>query len=121
MSDFLKYLFELVEDASAPLPGVSHKRMFGCEAFFAEGTIYALIWKDDRIGLKLPDEASHAALAAMPGTTPWAPGGKRMGKWLLVPEGFHDDRAELAAWVRRAHAQALTAGPKPTKKQAVKS
>jgi hypothetical protein len=52
---------------------------------------------------------------ALPGSAPWQAGDKVMGKWVLVPESFHDDPAALAAWVRRAHAMALATPPKAKK------
>jgi len=120
VSDLKAYLLELLEGAAAPLPGVQRKRMFGCEALFAEGTIFALIWKEDRIGLKFPDPAVAAEAMALPGSAPWRAGDKVMGNWVLVPEAFHDDPAQLATWVRRAHAMALAAPPKARKKSATK-
>jgi TfoX/Sxy family transcriptional regulator of competence genes len=115
MSDLNTYLLGLVEDAAAPLPEVKRKRMFGCDTLFARDTIFALIWKEDRIGLKFPDPAAYAEAMALPGSAPWQAGDKVMGKWVLVPESFHDDPAALAAWVRRAHAMALATPPKAKK------
>jgi TfoX/Sxy family transcriptional regulator of competence genes len=116
VSDFKTHLLGLLEDAALPLPGVRRKKMFGCEALFAEDRIFALIWKEDRIGLKFPDPAVAAEALALPGAAPWRAGDKVMGGWALVPEAFHDDPAALAAWVQRAHALALSAPPKPKKK-----
>jgi TfoX/Sxy family transcriptional regulator of competence genes len=115
VSDLKTYLLGLLEDAAMPLPGVTRKKMFGCEALFAEGTIFALIWKEDRIGLKFPDPAAEAEARALPGSDPWQAGDKVMGRWVLVPEAFHDDPVTLARWVQRAHALALVAPKKPKK------
>lgn len=115
MSDLKTFLLGLLEEAALPLPGVTRKKMFGCEALFAEGTIFALIWKEGRIGLKLPDPALATEAMALPGSEPWRAGGKVMGGWVLVPEAFHDDPAALARWVQRAHGLALAA-PKKAKK-----
>ena len=96
----------LLETASESLPGVFRRMMFGCESLFVDGHIYALVWKEGRIGLKLTDPKDYDTLRAMPGATPWSPGGRMiMRSWLLVPESFHDDPATLKDWVRRAHAQ----------------
>ncbi len=97
--------------------------MFGCEALFANANIYALVWKDGRIGLKIPDEKLNAQLMSLPGSDPWSPGGKMsMRRWILVPESFHDDLDALAPWVKRAHALALEAEPakKPASKKSVR-
>jgi TfoX/Sxy family transcriptional regulator of competence genes len=81
--------------------------MFGCDGWFANGEIYALVWKDGRVGVRLPDETMFAALLARPGADRWTPGGKMtMRYWVLVPRSFHDDVDELRAWMVRAHAAA---------------
>ncbi|MDB5096573.1 MAG: hypothetical protein JWM80_994 [Cyanobacteria bacterium RYN_339] len=116
MSDLDTFLLGLVEDAAMPLPGVRRKRMFGCDTLFAEDTIFALIWKEGRIGLKFPDPAVAAEAMALPGSAPWKAGEKVMGGWVMVPESFHDDPETLARWVQRSHALALAAPPKPKKK-----
>jgi TfoX/Sxy family transcriptional regulator of competence genes len=115
MNDMSKFLFGLLEEAAAPLPGVSHKRMFGCDALFAEGNIFGMIWKEDRIGLKFRDQTHHDELMNLFGSAPWKVGEKVMGGWVLVPEDFHDNPGVLSQWVRQAHALALAAGPKAPK------
>ena len=46
-----------LDQAAVGLKKVAWRRMFGCDAVFADGTIFGLIWKEGRIGLKLPDAA----------------------------------------------------------------
>lgn len=112
-STLLVHLKGLLDTAAEPLAGVTWRRMFGCDAAFARDQIFGLIWKDGRIGLKLPE--ASAELLEMPGASPWAPGGTAMRHWVLVPEELHDDEEELARWVARAHSLALLAPPKPSK------
>ena len=99
--------------------------MFGCDAFFASGEIYGLIWKTGRIGLKFTDSGAFDELMARPGSEPWKAGPKVMSHWVLVPEEFHDAPDELAKWVRRAHSLAMSAGsmskPSPRKPVAKKT
>lgn len=45
----LDHLLELLEEGSSKLPGVTRRKMFGCEALFANANIYALVWKEGRI------------------------------------------------------------------------
>lgn len=97
------HLLELLEEGSQGLPGVSKRRMFGCDALFADGTVYGLVWKTGRIGLKLPEPAAFDELMAMPGSEPWMAGTKTISGWVLVPETFHDDPSQLRTWVERAH------------------
>ena len=113
----LAYLTDAVEDATCDLPGVERRKMFGCDAWFAGGSIFALVWKHGRIGLKLPEPGARAELAGLPGAAPWTAGTKTMSGWVLVPEGFHDDADALRAWTLRAHEAALAA---PARKAAPK-
>ena len=116
MAALKSYLTELIESCSRDLAQVTQRRMFGSNAFFTNGKIFALEW-DDRIGVKLAEPAEYAALLALPGAQRWSPNGKApMSKWLLVPESFHDDEDALAEWVRKAH-QGMSAATVPVKKK----
>mgnify|MGYP001172760631 CR=1 FL=1 len=82
-------------------------RMFGCDAFFAGEKIFAVIWTDGRLALKLTEPALHAELLGQPGAEPWRPYGSGMGNWVLAPEALAADTAALRLWLERAHAPAL--------------
>lgn len=113
MSTELAFLKERLEHATAGLRSVTTKRMFGCDAFFRDGNMFALVWKHGRIGVKLPNAASHASLSAVAGVEPWSPGGKMvMGSWLLVPDAWNDDENALQPWVRVAYGEATGEGKK---------
>jgi TfoX/Sxy family transcriptional regulator of competence genes len=101
--------FALLLDAVSGLRSVTDFRMFGCRCLRADGKIFALVWKEGRIALKLP--VSAAALVREPGARPWTIGRKKMGAWVLVPESFHDDADALASWARRAHDEVLASAP----------
>ncbi len=116
-SSILTYLRDLIEEASDGLPGVTRRRMFGSDAFFARDNIYAVISSVGRIALKIPDETLYRELLAMPGAEPWSPVGKPMAHWVLVPEDFHDDGELLSEWTRRAHGFAAAAPPKAAGKK----
>jgi TfoX/Sxy family transcriptional regulator of competence genes len=96
-----------LEEASVGLADVTVRKMFGCDAFLASGKIFAVVWRDGRIGLKLPDAQANA-MRALPGAAPWKVGDMVMRQWALVPETFHDDSEALVGWVEQAHAAALT-------------
>lgn len=100
-------LRELFEESTEDLSNVTIKRMFGCDAFFADENIFGLIWKTGRIGLKLTDDEPLCELTKMPGSEPWTAGNRTMAHWVLVPPQFHDDRKSLVKWVKKAHALAL--------------
>ncbi len=99
-------LFALLTDAVEGLRGVSDFKMFGCRCLRVDEKIFALIWKEGRIALKLPGSARE--LLELSGARPWTIGAKKMGAWVLVPESFHDDPAALASWSRRAHDEVMT-------------
>jgi len=109
-------LMGLLLDAVDRLPRGEKKRMFGFEALWADGRIFALAWKG-RIALKLPE------LVKLPGSRPFAVElGKQAAagaRWIEVPESFHDDPHELRRWVQRAYDLALKQ-PRPVRKRRVK-
>jgi len=108
-SSLLEHLRDTLHEACSALPGVTPKKMFGCDTVFAEGAIFGLIWKTGRIGLKVPEPSQYRELLAMPGSEAWGPDGRPMSHWVLVPESFHDDTDELLKWTRLAHGHALLA------------
>lgn len=113
----LDALYDVLEEAAGPLPAVTKRRMFGCDALFADGNIFALIWKAGRVGVRLPDPVAFEAALARPGAGAWSVGDgmKPMAHWVLLPEGDHDDPATLARWVGTAHGMAMALGPKAEK------
>jgi TfoX/Sxy family transcriptional regulator of competence genes len=110
MRTLLLELRSRLDDATAGLTSVTVRRMFGCDAFLADGAIFAMVWREGRIGLRLPDELLPE-LRALPGADPWRPRDMVVRQWVLVPESFHDDSDGLVPWVRKAHAAALDRGP----------
>jgi len=110
MRTLLLELRSHLEDLTAGLRGVDVRRMFGCDAFLANGAIFAMVWREGRIGLRLPDDALPE-LRAIPGADPWRHRDMVVRQWVLVPESFHDDPDGLAPWVHKAHAAAMDRGP----------
>jgi TfoX/Sxy family transcriptional regulator of competence genes len=108
MLDFLK---ELLDDATSSLPDVSPRRAFGSWGYYVDGRIFALAYaREDRLGVKLPDSAAHAAARSLPGSSEWAPHGSPMSGWVLLPAEMLDDREAVQAWVARAF-QLVRAAP----------
>jgi TfoX/Sxy family transcriptional regulator of competence genes len=110
MRTLLLELRSRLDDLTTHLPQVTVRRMFGCDAFLAGGAIFAMVWREGRIGLRLPDDLLPE-LRALPGADPWRHRDMVVRQWVLVPESFHDDTDGLAPWVRKAHAAALDRGP----------
>ena len=113
MRTLLLELRSRLDDLTTDLPQVTVRRMFGCDAFLAGGAIFAMVWREGRIGLRLPDDLLPE-LRALPGADPWRHRDMVVRQWVLVPESFHDDSDGLAPWVRKAHAAALDRGPTKT-------
>ena len=120
MKTSLSGLLARLEETARDLPGVSHKRMFGCDALFASGSIFALVWKLGRIGVRLPVPELYSALMDRKGSAPWKAGDMTMAHWVLVPEGFHDQPRVLGEWVKWAHGLALGARTSAAKKAKAK-
>jgi TfoX/Sxy family transcriptional regulator of competence genes len=112
-NESLEELGAALDRAAAGLMGVTKKRMFGCDGLFANGNVFGLVWKEGRIGVRLPNEIAYAEAMKMPGSSPWQAGTMTMSHWVLVPEVFHADASRLGAWVRRAHALAYSAPKRP--------
>ena len=74
----------------------------------------ALVSRDARIVVKLPDRQAQDALLALAGAECWSIGKKApMRAWIQLPESMHDDLEALEAWLRRAVAGAATRERRP--------
>lgn len=118
--EVLVELEKKINAAADGLKNVVEKRMFGCHALFAKDAVFGLVWKEGRIGVRLPDEAAFGELMALKGAAPWKAGAMTMSHWVLVPPAMHDDGRSLAKWVTKAHGIAASspkAGPARAKKK----
>ena len=93
----------LLNTVASDLPKVSGKKMFGCHALWTKEQIFGLVWKEGRIGVRLPDEGAYSSLMGAKGSAPWKAGPMTMAHWVLVPEGMHAKGKELKKWVEKAH------------------
>lgn len=118
MSTLNAHLKELVAELSAELPEVTEKRMFGCDAFFANSNIYSIIW-DGRVLLRFPVEARFKAAQALEGSGLFDPmgTGKTMRAWVAMPEEMSDDADALQPWLEEAHRLAMSQPPKKKAKK----
>jgi len=114
-------LLATLRAAAERLPDVGEKKMFGCEALFVNGAIFALVWKAGRIGVKLPEPKRFDALAALKGAEPWRAGPMAMAHWLLVPPSIDADANKLAPWLKEAHAMAAAGLGETRRKPAKKA
>ena len=102
----LSRLKAVFDGALAGLAGVEAKRLFGCDGYFVGGNIFALVWKEGRLGLRFESNADLAEAHGLAGSAVWEIGAKRMQQWVLLPMAMHGQPAKLRAWGRRAWEQA---------------
>jgi len=111
----LQHLKDTIAVIAEPMPGVTTKRMFGCDVWLVNGNLFVLLMGYGRVVLRLP--ATSDELLAIDGAGPWVYGKKSPTHWIMVPEDFHDDVTLLRAWVRRAYAEVLANPPKTAAKK----
>ncbi len=118
MSSLDEHLIDLLSTASAELPEVTTRRLFGCRAFFANGNIYSLVW-DTRLCVRLSEPELMQQALALEGAGSWSPtgDGRGMGHWVMLPETLHDDLDGLTPWVEKAHRLAMLRPPKKAKRK----
>lgn len=104
----LMALRKSIQEASEDFQDITERRMFGCDAFFTAGQIYGLIWKEGRIGLRLPDPNLFAEAMSLEGSITWVAGNRTMSKWVLLPECIEKQNAEFRKWVKQAYLLART-------------
>lgn len=105
-SDELTRLKAVWDGALAGLENVHPKRLFGCDAWFASGNIFALVWKEGRLGLRLSDPELYAEAMGLPGAEAWVIDVGPVKHWVLLPQEWHDQAPKLRVWGRKAHALA---------------
>jgi TfoX/Sxy family transcriptional regulator of competence genes len=108
----------LIPDAA----GVEVRAMFGNLGAFVNGNMFAGLF-GPAIGIKLLDEDSRDAFAALDGVGPFGPPERPLGGYLSLPPAWaaHPDLA--APWVERALEEvaalpAKAARPRPTRRPA---
>jgi TfoX/Sxy family transcriptional regulator of competence genes len=102
----------VLNGVASGLAKVTSKKMFGCHALFANGNVFALVWKHGQIGVKLTDEGDYENLLSEKGTDPWKAGPMKMAHWVLVSETIQSNPKTLTSWVHLTHKQAISAPPK---------
>lgn len=111
--------YEVVQAAIRAMPEVTTKRMFGAEAFFTHGRMFAFLF-DDTIVLKLP-EAERQAVLDTRAARPFLTGAQApFGRW--VEASVHGSHAASRAIGLAASAHALAQSPVeegPRKRRAV--
>lgn len=97
------YLREQVQEAVAGLARVGRKKMLVSVGWTVNDRTFALVSRQGRIVVRLPDANVEEALLALDGAEPWRFGKRAPPRgWLLLPEAMHDDAEALKVWLRRA-------------------
>jgi Regulator of competence-specific genes len=81
-------------------PAVVVKPMFGNLGAFVNGNMFAGLF-GSVVGVRLSDD-DRAALEAIDGSGPFGPSERPMGGYLGLPDAWHAEPVEAAAWVRKA-------------------
>lgn len=97
--------YEVVEAAIQAMPSVSTKRMFGAEAFFTSGRMFAFLF-EDAIVLKLPESDRQDALDTRQ-VRPFLTGERApFGRWVEAPFKGSESASRAIRLAAAAHALA---------------
>jgi hypothetical protein len=87
-------------------PDVDEGRLFSAHGLRTNGKIFAMLTRDDRVTLKLPEERCAELVAAGRGV-PFRAGGRQMREWVSLIDPDERDAIELAeqalAYLRMLH------------------
>ena len=87
--------------------GVTEKRMFGGLTWLVHGHMAVVALNGGGLMVRV-DRADHEAMLAEPGTATMMMRGRPLRGWITVAEHACATRSDLATWVRRGLAYALT-------------
>jgi TfoX/Sxy family transcriptional regulator of competence genes len=116
-SERMVYLFQSVAPGG---PEAVERKMFGQPAATVHGHMFMGLF-GDLFQVRLSDADGKQVLAA--GATPFAPMGRTMAGYYVLPESILADREQLLSWIERAYANAAAfpaKEPKPRKAPARK-
>jgi TfoX/Sxy family transcriptional regulator of competence genes len=105
-------LVAVFDELVVTLPGAERRPMFGQVSAFLNGNMFLGLFEEGVIA-RLP--ADGRAEAEAEGAQPFAPMGRVMREYVLLPPAVVADRDALRAWAERAYAFALTLPPKEPK------
>lgn len=102
-------ILELFERLVPDRPGIECKMMFGARAAWVNGNMFMGTFEQDLV-VRLR-ESDRDELAAAGGEQ-FAPMGRPMREYMLLPRDIHEDDAALDRWVERAYAFVAAMPPK---------
>lgn len=105
-------ILELFERLVPDRPGIECKMMFGARAAWVNGNMFMGTFEQDLV-VRLPEDDRNKLAEA--GGEQFAPMGRPMREYMLMPRDMHEDDAALGQWVERAYAFVVTMPPKVRK------
>ena len=107
-------LIATFDAAIAGQPGVERRQMFGYPSAFLGGNLLSGLFQDQMM-VRL-SEADRAKALAEAGAKPFAPGGRPMREYVVLPPAIVADKRKLGTWLKRAITYAGTLPAKKAKK-----
>ena len=107
-------LITLFDAAIAARPAVERRQMFGYPCAFLNGDMLTGLF-EDRMTFRL-SEADRAKAAREIGAEPFAPGGRPMREYVVLPRDIVADMRKLGPWLERAIAHVETLPAKKPRK-----
>jgi TfoX/Sxy family transcriptional regulator of competence genes len=108
-TELVERLQELVPDD----PAIEFKPMFGGPCYWTRGNLFAAVHQESVV-VRLGD-VERRALLELPGACPFAPMGRRMKEYGVLPPDVVADDARGREWVAKAFAYASSLPPKEKK------
>ena len=102
--------------AIAGKPGVERRLMFGYPAAFVNGRLMSGLFEDQMM-VRL-SETHHVKAIVEEGGKPFAPGGRPMREYVVLPPRIVADKRKLGVWLNRAIAHVGTLPAKRPKSRA---
>jgi TfoX/Sxy family transcriptional regulator of competence genes len=107
-------LIAAFDAAIAGKPGVERRQMFGYPCAFLNGNMLTGLFQDQMMVRLSETDRARAALQAA--ATPFAPGGRPMREYVVLPSDVIADKRKLGAWLKRAITYVETLPAKKPKK-----
>jgi len=118
-ASLIAYLNDVVGEAVCSLAGVGRRKLLVSTGWSVNERVFALVSRQGRIVVRLPDDAAVAELLALDGAEPWKYGTRAPPRgWVQLPEVMHEDAPALQAWLQRAWQLGRDAPAKPKRKRA---
>jgi TfoX/Sxy family transcriptional regulator of competence genes len=94
-------------------PHVIPKKMFGTDAYFVNGNIFALIDTGKfQAGVKLIEKDMFDKAMALKGSSPFAPGDEPMRHWVVLPDAICRDEEKLEKYLSLSYKSIALLKPK---------